>query len=159
MTHKYTGFLVFNPTHKTKKHVAQSTWKNVAFIQVKDDSCDYYAWFIKKRFGLELIKPLRGTHVTIINDRNTEVPNFDLIASLYNGKPIEFEIDVNSIQTNGEHWWLKVYCEKAKDIREEAGGLRDPHMSLHLTIGYATGLRLEHSKYISGLLRKTYFQY
>ncbi len=73
-----SGKLVFEPEHKTNKHHKQGSWKKTAMIIVNDDSCEYYQWFIENRYPLIMGRdankewinpPLRGAHVTIINDR------------------------------------------------------------------------------------------
>lgn len=68
-TISYIGKIVFNPENKTNKHLMQASWKKVAMIVFEGDITDYYSWFMKDRFNLELNKPLRGAHVTFINDR------------------------------------------------------------------------------------------
>jgi len=144
---KCTGIIEFEPEDKTKKHLNQSSWKSVVIIKTNDDLCEYYSWFIKKRFNLELNKPLRGSYITFINDRHTDLPNFNKVKTLFDGKEITFYIDIEP-RTNGEHWWLRVYCSEAEDIRTLCGTTAIPYFQFHLTIGYATGLRLDHSKYI-----------
>ncbi len=62
------GKIVFDPINVTKKHNAQSAWKKVAIVKFDCDLYEYYSWFLKKRFNLFLNKPLRGTHLTFIND-------------------------------------------------------------------------------------------
>ena len=62
------GKIVFDPINVTKKHNDQSTWKKVAIVKFDCDIYAYYSWFLQKRFNLFLNKPLRGTHLTFIND-------------------------------------------------------------------------------------------
>jgi hypothetical protein len=66
------GKIQFDPVNVTRKHSRQSSWKKTAMIKIDDDTWSYYAWFIEKRFNLKLNKPLRGTHITIINDEFIE---------------------------------------------------------------------------------------
>jgi hypothetical protein len=96
-----------------------------------------------------LNKPLRGTHVTIINDRcDDEI--YSQARQLFHGKEITLLLDPTNIRSNDKgHWWLKVYCDDAKNIRTAMGLTPDPYFGLHLTIGLATHLQLEHSKYIT----------
>jgi hypothetical protein len=150
---KAKGIIEFEPEDKTKKHLTQASWKRVAMIRTHDDLCEYYAWFIKKRFSLELNKPLRGSHVTFINDRDIEVPYFEETKSLFDGKEITFYVDPEP-RSNGEHWWLRVYCSDAESIRTVCGTTPIPYFAFHLTIGYATHLRLEHSKYILDICKR-----
>lgn len=150
---KVKGTIEFQPEDKTKKHISQASWKRVAMIKTEDDLCEYYAWFIKKRFSLELNKPIRGSHVTIINDSEREMPNFSDALPIFEGKDIEFYIDPEP-RTNGEHWWLRVYCPDAESIREICGGKREPYFAFHLTLGYASHHRLAHSMYVLEICKR-----
>ena len=143
-----TGILQFEPEDKTKKHIHQAAWKRVAIIQTNDDLCEYYAWFVKQRFGLKLNRPLRGSHITIINDAERELPNYQEAVDKFNGQTIDFFLDVET-STNGNHWWLNAQCEAAEEIREACGASRKPYFPFHLTIGFPSPLTLEHSLYIS----------
>ena len=82
MVIKVKGILEFSPEDVTRKHRNQSSWKRVAIIKTDCDLDRYYAWFLKKRFNLELNKNLRGTHVTFINDK-LEKGIFDQFAPLF----------------------------------------------------------------------------
>lgn len=150
---KTKGIIEFEPEDKTKKHLSQTSWKRLAMIRTNDDLCEYYSWFIKSRFNLKLNKPIRGSHVTFVNDRDTEVPFFEDSKKLFDGKEITFYIDPEP-RTNGEHWWLRVYCSDAENIRSVCGGNPIPFYAFHLTIGYATHLQLEHSKYILEICKR-----
>jgi len=142
------GKIEFDPINVTKKHNKQSSWKKVALVKFED--CDlyaYYSWFLEKRFNLKLNKPLRGTHITIIND----IVDDEIYAQareVFHNKEIRILYDPTLIRSNGEHWWLKVYSDDAKNIRTAMGLTPDPYFGLHLTIGLATHLQAEHSKYI-----------
>lgn len=162
-----TGKIVFNPEDKTKKHDRQSSWKKIAMVMFDGEMAEYYAWFIKKRFNLPLNKPLRGAHISFINDdinklrENGKLTQGEAEAKwLYvkkewDGKPIT--IDFNpSPRTNGEHWWLKpepVSCEILDEIRSELG-LGKPFFSYHLSLGYANEKFIDHSNYIHNLIKR-----
>jgi hypothetical protein len=135
MVFKVRGILEFSPEDKTKKHVSQSSWKRVAMIRTNCDLDVYYAWFLKKRFNLELNKNLRGTHVTFINDRMDQ-DVFEQMSKMFNGKEIDFYVETEP-RSSGEHWWLRVHCPEAESIREVMGLSKDPFYGLHLTIGRA----------------------
>ena len=62
------GKLGFEPEDKTKKHREQASWKKIAMVYFDGDVSEYYAWFIKKRYNLELVRPIRGAHISFIND-------------------------------------------------------------------------------------------
>lgn len=142
------GVLVFDPINVTKKHNAQSTWKKVAIVKFDCELYDYYSWFLKKRFNLFLNKPLRGTHLTFINDIVDD--NVYLKAKeMFDGKEVTVYYDPTIVRSNKSgHWWLKSESLDCANIRSVMG-LGDPYFGYHITIGLATHLQLEHSKYIT----------
>lgn len=140
------GILEFSPEDKTRKHASQSTWKRVAMIKTNCDLDRYYAWFLKKRFNLELNKTLRGSHITFISDR-LDRNIFDEASKIFNGKEITFYLETEP-RSNGEHWWLRIHSPEAESIREALGLSREPYFGMHLTLGYANERNIEHSKYI-----------
>ena len=84
------GKIEFDPVNVTKKHNKQASWKKTAMVKFDCDIWEYYSWFLKKRFNLYLNKPLRGTHLTIINDKfdpETEYL-YDQGRQLFHGKEI-----------------------------------------------------------------------
>jgi hypothetical protein len=143
---KYRGILEFSPEDKTRKHRSQSVWKRVAIIKTDCDLDRYYAWFLKKRFNLELNKNLRRTHITFINDR-LDKDVFNQAAKVFNNKEIDFYLEIEP-RSNGQHWWLRAHSPDSENIREAMGLSRDPYFGLHLTLGYVNEKYLDHSKYI-----------
>ena len=135
MVFKVRGILEFSPEDKTKKHASQASWKSVAMIRTECELDRYYAWFLKKRFNLELNKNLRGTHVTFINDK-MDKDIFEQAAKMFDGKEIDFYVETEP-RSSGEHWWLRVHCPESEIIREAMGLTRDPYFALHLTLGNA----------------------
>ena len=145
------GILEFDPINVTKKHDNQSSWKKVAMVRFEDgdDTWAYYSWFLKKRFNLNLNKPLRGTHMTIINDI-VDDNLYEMGRQLFHGKEITIQYNPLDIRSNKKgHWWLKAYSDDAHNIRSAVGLDPSPYFGLHITIGLATHLQLEHSKYIT----------
>ena len=143
---KLTGKIIANPKDVSKKHVKQSSWKAVAIIQFQDDFCDYYRWFLKKEFGLYLNKPLRGSHITVVNDRISDIKQGSDLMDI-DGIEVDIYYDPTNIRSNGEHWWINAESEDIKNVRKILGLPKDPYYGLHLTIGYATGINLEISEY------------
>ncbi len=143
-----TGNIVFDPINVTKKHNAQSTWKKVVIVQFDCDLYDYYSWFLKKRFNLQLNKPLRGSHFTIVNDI-VDDNTYLMAKELFDGKKLTVFYDPTFIRSNQKgHWWLKAESTDAQNIRDIMC-LGNPYFGFHITIGLATHLQLEHSKYIT----------
>ena len=145
------GKIEFDPVNVTKKHNKQASWKKTAMIKFDCDIWEYYSWFLKKRFNLYLNKPLRGTHLTIINDKfdpETEYL-YDQGRQLFHGKEIRIQYDPTLIRANDKgHWWIKADSDDARNIRSVIGLDPNPYFGFHITVGLATHLQLEHSKYI-----------
>jgi hypothetical protein len=157
MVIKTIGKINFDPKHLIKKHKDKSTWKKTVTVEIQDDICAYYAWFIKKRFNLNLILPVRGPHITIINDRESEINNWDIVKEKYNKTKISVNLELTP-QTNGEHWWLKVPFEDRGSlnvIREELT-LGKPYFGYHLTIGLTNPKEILHSLYIKSLIENNF---
>lgn len=140
--------IIFDPINRTRKHDDQSTWKSVVICSIGGDIDLYYSWFLKNRFNLILNRALRCAHITLVNDRTSDISNYDEVYKKYNGKEITFTYNPEEIRSNGKHWWLKVYSEEAKEIRKSLGLSEIPYMPFHLTIGYSNEKTEYHSKYI-----------
>ena len=155
------GKINFDPRNITKKHLNQASWKYVAMVDVDGDVSEYYAWFIEKRYGLKLNKPLRGSHISFINDSNNDIRKnlgtndygvdlaWNNLKEKYNTEDVKIILDVD-VRGDGRHWWLnlnnetKEYLQK---IRSEIG-LNKPYFGMHMSIGYANDKNLNHSNYI-----------
>lgn len=152
---KLTGKILFDPKDVTNKQANQSSWKKVAMVLFDGDVCEYYAWFIKKRFNLNLHKPVRGAHITFINDSMRDLSkngllddsrvleNWQMVKKKWNGKKIEVYLnlipDTDSLDNEDCHWWLIVphnQRQGLQEIRDELG-LGRPFFGLHMTIGRA----------------------
>lgn len=159
-----SGKIVFDPTNKTNKHNNQASWKRMAMIMLDGDITDYYAWFIKKRYNLILNKPLRGAHISFINDSNRDIKNgsglinekdvdllWNLVKQKWDGKEIEVVLDTDvKFAKNGKHIWLNIPNENRSlihEIRKELG-LERPYFGLHMSIGYANDKNIEYFNYI-----------
>ena len=146
------GKIIFNPQDKTAKHKSQASWKKMAMVMVKGDVCQYYAWFIRKRFHIDLSRPLRGAHVSFINDSIRDIAGdsnaekqalWDKVAKKWHGKKIKIVLDVRphaigrTRESKSGHWWLIVPHDERNDlqaIRNELG-LDRPRFGMHMTIG------------------------
>lgn len=146
------GKLLFDPINVTKKHHSQSEWKKTAIVKFDCELYSYYAWFVAKRYNIKLNKPLRGTHVTFLN----EIIEDDIYLAAkdtFNDKEVTITYDPTYVRTNNKgHWWLKVISNDIENIRLSMGLNAKPYYGLHLTIGNATHLNLEQSLYIKKLI-------
>lgn len=164
-TIKYQGLIHFNPVDVTKKHQKQSDWKRIAMINFEGEICQYYSWFLNKRYGIMLNKPLRNAHVSFINDSIYDIQkalnkkdidaDWENLKAKYNRKPMEIELDL-FIKSNGKHWWINV-SESSRielnKIRSEIG-LGKPFFGLHMSVGYVNEYYEEQSNYILNICTK-----
>jgi hypothetical protein len=163
-TIKIKGKIQFDPKDKTKKHSKQGSWKKVAMILFDGEISEYYAWFIKKRYNLVLNRPLRGAHITFINDRESDMNGkWEEIKKKYQGKEIEVVLSVDprtdsANDRSSGHWWFNIPEEDRKELHDLRGelGLGRPHWGLHMALGYANDKNMAHSKYIHNLILKGY---
>jgi hypothetical protein len=161
-----TGKIGFEPEDKTKKHLLQSSWKKVAMVFIEGDICEYYAWFLKKRYDISLNKPIRGAHVSFINDSMRDLTQnnakseeealklWEDVKTKWDGKEIDIVFDLNP-KTNDRTWWLNIPNEERQGlqaIRNELG-LGKPFFGLHMSIGYVNEKNIEQSVYIHGLIK------
>lgn len=160
------GKIVFEPENKTKKHDLQASWKHIAMVMIDGDITQYYAWFIEKRYNLILNKPLRGGHISFINDSFRDMSFngkrslgevkqvWEAVKTKWNGKRIPIMLDLRP-RTDDKHWWLRVhedYRDRLHGIRTELG-LGKPYYGLHMSIGYANEKNIDHSRYIHSLIK------
>ena len=136
-----TGIIVFDPSNITKKHDKHASWKRVAMLMFDCDMTDYYAWFIKRRYNLLLQPPMRGPHVTFINDRAMDMNDqWENVRKKWNGRSVDVEINTD-VRTDAEFWWMNLLPnETLTAIRKELG-LGHPYFRLHVTIGSAVNFR------------------
>ena len=148
---KVTGIIKFDPPDYTAKHQNQSSWKRIAMVDIGSDISDYYAWFIERRYNIGLAPPLRGPHVTFINDRERDVKgDWEAVKKKWEGKEVEIILDINPKTDSANehskfHWWINIPHEhrgQLQGIRAELG-LKKPFFGLHMTIGRAVDVAPE----------------
>jgi hypothetical protein len=161
-TVKIKGRIQFDPPDRTKKHKKQSEWKKVAMIELYGDLCEYYAWFLRKRYSINLHKPLRKAHITFINDRVSDMNGkWEEVKEEWDGKEIEVTLNLEPRTDSAEgkgrttyNWWLNIPNEEREqlhNIRAELG-LGRPYFGLHMTIGRAVNFVPE-GKFEDGAVR------
>ena len=93
-----------------------------------------YQRCLASKLGIDLYAPNWGSHVSI--NRGVE-PVHKKMWGKHEGEIIEFQYDPNC-DTNGNHWWLHVYCDFFATLRDELGLPKEAHTKwqrFHLTIG------------------------
>jgi len=162
-----TGKIAFEVENKTKKHNVQSSWKRMAMVHLDGDVTDYYAWFVNKRYNLILNKPLRGGHISFINDSIKDLSingtktieqidaTWEAVKLKWHNQVIPITLDLNP-KTDDRIWWLNIPQDEREllhSIRAELG-LGRPFWGLHMSIGYANEKNIFHSIYIHDLIKK-----
>jgi hypothetical protein len=137
------------------------------FWSCNGEICDYYSWFIKKRYNLRLTKPLRGAHISFINDSFNDLTQngeksleevlnaWETTKNKWDGETIQIVLNLDP-RTDGRTWWFNVHYnerELLQSIRTELG-LDKPFFGMHMSIGYANEKNIDHSAYIHDLLTK-----
>jgi len=150
------GKIVFDVPNVTRKHNRQADWKRIAMVVFEDDMTEYYSWFIKRRYNITLNKPLRGAHITFVNDSVREIKGGDkvweMVRKKWDGQEIEVTLNVDA-RTNVEYWWLRASSKTFDDVRTELG-LGEPYFSYHMTVGFPNERNIEQSEYIHNLILK-----
>jgi len=141
-------------------------------VFIEGDVCEYYAWFLKKRYNITLNKPIRGAHISFINDSMRDLTQnndkseeeilqlWEDVKLKWDGKEIDIVLDLNP-KTDDRIWWLNIPNEEREGlqaIRNELG-LGRPYFGMHMSIGYANEKNIEHSTYIHELIKKGFIRY
>lgn len=156
------GKIQFNPPDSTTKHHKQASWKRMVIINIPGETHLLYNWFINRRYSFTLNPPLRGTHLSLVNDsiRDFKDPSiWESMKQKWDGKEIEIQYDVD-VRSNGIHWYLKVSPETEAlldSIRAELT-LGKPYYSYHITIGNCNNKNIEQSEYILDCIKKGFIQ-
>ena len=162
------GTIIIAPPNKTKKHESQADWKRVAMITFPgSEIAEFYSYLLYKKYNIKLNKPLRNSHITIINSnylKESTLPDKDKELAWkkfekdYNNKKIKIILDISKFYTNGNHYWLIIPHEHRNfiyNIRAEIG-LEKPFFGLHLTLGIINEYNKVQSDYIINLSKKEF---
>ena len=141
-------------------------------VFIDGDVTEYYSWFIQRRYNLVLNKPLRGAHISFINDsmrdlaiNDTRTPEeietlWEAVKKKWDGKQINITLDLNP-KTDDRSWWLNIphdERDELQSIRSELG-LGKPYFGMHMSIGRARdGVMEEHSKYLHECIKNGFIQ-
>lgn len=102
-----------------------------------DDALGKYLrhmFWLRTHKAIKLGRPSQNLHVTVISG---EQPPIDKVLEWgrYEGTDLWCRLYYQAA-TNGNAWWMPVYCEAAYNLRERLGLRRVPEPDLHLCIGY-----------------------
>ncbi len=106
---------------------------------------------------MSLFMPMRGPHVSFINDRGSDLHSWEKVKRKYHNKRIEVEFDLTP-DSDKKHWWLVVTDrELLHGIRSEMG-LGRPFAGLHMSLGRISDVphKEEHARYIQRIHKNLY---
>lgn len=127
---KSTGKVVFNPIPKDGSVPDKKWW---AIVECPHDIIDYYKYWVTKNKKFKISPPIFGAHISIIRDEEP-LDKFKHLWGRREGEEVEF-FYTPDFDTNGDYWWLNVYCPKLSEIRTELGLPPEPQYDYHLSIG------------------------
>ena len=151
-------------TNKHKYHISKYS-KTTCIVNLDSDYSEYYRWFIEKRFKLKLNIPIRGSHITFINEYITNEMLYSNIKSEFDNKKIELYLNIrDGIHFSNDHIWFRVSNNSRmllSNIRL-AGGLPYKYKyGFHMTIGRVnqTLKDITHFNYIKSLYKNNFVNY
>jgi len=145
------GIICFDPIAREGEKTTSKPWWMI--VKIEEDVGEYYRYQLKKRYRIHLVKPLWGTHISVIRGEGILPSVWKETKERYDEKIIIFKIELLP-KSNGEHWWMKVHSRMLENIRENTMLTRRPYFNYHMTLGTPKLKNLEHSKYIYSLYKK-----
>lgn len=131
---KCNGKFIFSPQRPGLKKTHRS-FDNGIILKVDNGITEYYAWWLRRRYGIEVAKPAWGTHITVVSDKDRvkDVKKFNELKQKLNGRIISIPHDV-VLKKQWQFWVLEVKpTEDMLEIRRELG-LKE-NFPFHITIG------------------------
>lgn len=131
------GVIRYNPKREGLK-----SNQSCCIIELDSGIADYYRCMVNKHYGLELIKPPWGAHISIIQGQEALEAEKNLNWGLYEGKEIEItyfpyprysgDTDNKYGSDGGWFWFLTVESEIFNTLRKELNlpEIRSPHLTI-----------------------------
>ena len=150
------GKVVFDPPPIIDFHTGHRT----VILEVPVGYEGLYRWLIKKELGLDLIKPVREGHITIVSwyeSDNISEEVWEQVKSVWEGQAVEVWYHLPNSDLNVPYWWLRLdegariplHC-----LRTKLGLPERPKSGLHLTIGTVKEKDKELSDYFVSVLQR-----
>lgn len=122
------GKLIYDPK---RPGVRKTGHGKVLILQPYFDDIDLlYQWFIKRRFGLTLQRPVWKPHITVVSIKDRVKNEAEWLKRA--GTTINFQYSPN-VEQHWKFWVLPIVCEELNSIRAELG--LNPINNYHMTIG------------------------
>ena len=139
---KLKGIVRYNPSREGLK-----SNQSCCIIEFDSGITDYYRYQVNKHYGIDLIKPHWGTHISIIQGEEARLSESHVFWKKYEGKEIEIlyfpyprysgDTDNKYGSDAGRFWFLSVESDFFNLLRSELDlkNIKTPH----LTIGKKRG--------------------
>lgn len=152
------GKVVFDPPPIIGFHEGHRT----VILEVPVGYEAFYRWLIKKELGLNLIRPVREGHITIVSwyeSDSISEETWQSVKTVWEGTSIEVWYHLPNSDLNVPYWWLRLeegariplHC-----LRMQLGLPERPKSGLHLTIGSVKESERSLSDYFVRVLRRDY---
>lgn len=131
------GKLNFNPPPLIPSHVGH----RIIILDITPGYESLYRWFIKKELGLNLIRPVREGHVTVVSwyeSDSISKSKWEEVEEVWGNKKIPLEFHPPKSDEGVPYWWFPIKEEfrvPLHQMRLELGLPERPKSGLHLTIG------------------------
>lgn len=131
------GIIRYNPERKGLK-----TIQSCCIIELDSGVSDFYRYLINKEYGINLVKPSWGAHISIIQGNDAKNSEKHLSWNKYEGRKIKFtytpfprfsgDTDNKYGGDSGWFWFLNIQCDFINELRLELnlGKLRSPHLTV-----------------------------
>jgi hypothetical protein len=125
---KSTAKIFYDPYRPGLRKVRPGT---LVVANVDPGIAEYYRYWVRKRFGLQLQNTAFIPHITIV-DGKVKNDNKHPAWKKYHGKVIEFEYNIE-LEQHWKFWTLPVRSKQLEEIRAELG--LNPNYNFHITFG------------------------
>lgn len=112
------------------------------YVDLPFELTRYYAWFIAKRYWVNLRSPSHGCHITLTNPKITSHTNVDWKkARRYNGRTVNFKYDPHlcvglSRITGFYNVYAKIFSDQIDKIKSDLNIIeKDGYQGMHVTFG------------------------
>lgn len=116
--------------------------KSCCIVEIDSGITDYYRYFVNKKYGIELIKPAWGSHISIIQGEEAEISKNNKYWKKYEGKEIKIyyypyprysgDTDNKYGSNAGRFWFLSVESYFFNELRNELSlsNIKTPHLTI-----------------------------
>ena len=95
---------------------------------------EYYSWLYWRRHGIKLLKPMHGSHISIVRGEEEGI-DCGWWKSRMDGPMVEFSYSIE-MREQETYVWLDVFSSELEEVRTDLGlSNTPPTFNFHLTLG------------------------